>query len=197
MPLNNDIQIGFLYYHAGAGSVSCSISLGHLATQTAQGFADDEEAIEALVDALKYLESAVSALLPTTHHKLLMRVFNLRVRPGSDKEVQKGWIKLLEQLEPAPSDKRAQIEKKLAAERDWRGGSDARLKEDERRSLHIQYDDLYKTAKLIKKDHDATSTRFAESHRRHSYLPEQWQEFWGKYAKRLVRTRSHVPDAIC
>ena len=182
---DNDIGIAFSYYHPGAGSMSCSISLRHLATQTARSFPEDEEAIEALVDALKYLESAVSALLPVTHHKLLRRMFNLKVRPKTDKEQQKAWIALLEQMTSAYSDSRAEMERKLAAERDWRGGSDARLKDGERRSLHTDYDDLYETAKVIKKDHDATSIRFAESHRRHSYLPEQWQEFWGKYANDL------------
>lgn len=124
---DNDIGIVFSYYHPSAGSVHCSISLKHLAHQTAQSFAGDEEAIEALVDALNYLESSVSTLLPATHHILLRRVFNLSVRPKTDKEQQKAWIAILDKLSPAHSKRRTEIEKKLAAERDWRGGSDPRV----------------------------------------------------------------------
>jgi len=123
----------FSSFQPGAGRVRCSISLIRLATQAAQAFADDNEVIDALVDALKYLESTISFLLPTTHHKLLRRVFNLRVRQRAPKEEQKAWTALLEQLTPAFTDRRGEMEKKLAAERDWRGGSEARLKKEERR----------------------------------------------------------------
>lgn len=142
--VGNETEIVFSYYHMGAGSVYCSISLGHLAIQTAQGFQDDEEAIEALVDALKYLESSVSVLLPTTHHKLLRRVFNLKGRPRTDKEEQKAWIALLEQLTPAFSDRRSAMERKLAAERDWRGGSDPRVdvSDEQCRTLSADYPTL-------------------------------------------------------
>src|SRR6266403_1989400 len=67
--VNSDIGVVFSYYRVG--SVHCSISLRHIATRTAEGFPDDQEAIDALVDALKYLESVVSVLLPITQHKLL------------------------------------------------------------------------------------------------------------------------------
>ncbi len=112
---NSDIEVVFSYYHGGVGSVHCFISLRHLATRTAEGFGDDQEAIDALVDVLKYLESTVSVLLPTTQHKLLKRVFNLKVRPRSDKETQKAWIALFEQLTPAFSDRREEMEKKTCA----------------------------------------------------------------------------------
>jgi len=181
--VNSDIRVVFSYYRAG--SVYCSISLNHLATRAAEGFADDQEAIDALIDALKYLESTVSVLLPTTHHKLLRRVFNLKVRRRTSKEQQKGWIALLEQLTPAFSDSRGEMEKQLAAERDWRGGSEARLKKEERQSLHIQYDEIYETSKVIKRDHDTAFLRFDEAHRRSGYTREQWGEFWVKYASEL------------
>jgi len=179
--VGNEIEIVFSYYHMAAGSVYCSISLGHLAIQTAQSFEDDEEAIEALVDALKYFESSISALLPTTHHKLLRRMFNLRVRPKTNREQQKGWIKILEQLELTPSDKRTEIEKKLAAERDWRGGSEARLKEDERRSLHTQYDTLHEVARAAKKDYNVTLKRFAKSRAAKGYSRREWRNYWSKH----------------
>ena len=135
---DSDIQIVFSYYHANAGPVYCSISLRRLAFQTAQGYKNDEEAIEALVDTLKYLESAVSGLLPTAQHKLLRRVFNLKVRGQTSKEQQKGWITILEQI--APSDTRTETEKKLAAERDWRGGSDPRLEVSDKQCEQMSTD---------------------------------------------------------
>ncbi len=73
--------------------------------------------------------------------------------------------------------------KKLA--RDWHGGSEARLKKEVRRSLHVQYDEIYETAKIIKRDHDAALLRFDKAHRRSGYKPAQWQEFWVKYASEL------------
>jgi hypothetical protein len=62
----SDIAIIFTQYHSGAGAVYCSISLGHLAKQAADSFADDEEAIAALVDVFKYLESIASTLCGTS-----------------------------------------------------------------------------------------------------------------------------------
>src|SRR5687768_401265 len=57
---NADIEVVFSCVHPGSGRLKCSVSLGHLAIQTAQSFKDDQEVIDALVDALNYLKSALS-----------------------------------------------------------------------------------------------------------------------------------------
>jgi hypothetical protein len=185
--VGNDVRIVFSYYHAGAGSVHCSISLGHLAIQTAQGFPKYREAVDALNDALRYLESSVSVLLPTTHLKLLRRVFNLKVWTQFDKNIRKDWLAALDQLSQPSADRREQAEKKFSAERDWRGGSTPRLEKEKRKSLHVEYDAIYQAAKPIKKDYDATFSRFEEARRRSGYNPKQWQEFWVKYASEMYQ----------
>jgi len=151
---DSDIGIVFSYYHPGAGSLSCSISLKHLAFQTAQSFADDAEATEVLVDALKYLESTVSELLPTMNHNILRRVFNLRIRPRADQEEKEGWIKILDQLSPAHSKRRMEMERKLAAERDWRGGSDPRVdvSDEQCRTLSADYPTLLQHWQKVNKN---------------------------------------------
>lgn len=178
---NGDIQIVFAYVHMLSGRVTCSISLRGLAKLAAEGFADDSDALDALVDAIKYLESTISVLLPMTGHKLLRRVFNLNVRSRTSKDQQKGWEAILEQLMPAYSDGRDAMGKRLAGERDWRGGSKARLKEDQRRSLHTQYDTLHEVARAAKKDYNVTLKQFAKSRAAKGYSHREWRDYWRKH----------------
>lgn len=181
----DEVELSFSYYHGGGGLISCSINLGHLAIQTAESFASTTEAVEALVDVLQYLQASVSALLPHTHRQLLMRLYNLKLRRKPSKEDQKGWLSILEQLTPAYSDRRAQMERKLAAERDWRGGSQARLSSHAFASLHLTYNWLRDIARKIKRDCDKELRRFSKERGSKGYSHTQWQTHWKRCAQEL------------
>src|SRR5260370_394455 len=57
----------------------------------------------------------------------------------------------------------------------------ARLKEDERQSLHTQYDVLHKIAKTAKKDYNLTLKRFAKSRAAKGYSRREWRNHWRKH----------------
>jgi hypothetical protein len=63
-----------------------------------------------------------------------------------------------------------------------RGGSRGRLAAEERQSFHTRYDEIHKTAKVIKKHYKKMFLEFEESHRRTGYTHKQWQAFWVKRA---------------
>ncbi len=185
-PYEGEIKVTFSTAYWGSGSLRCSISLTELAVYAANLFSDDDaKVVKALADLLEYLRTTLSLLLPTASQDLLARSVNLVIQPHH--ELLKGARSLL--LDPMISSLENRVKetaKRLRAER-GRGGSTARLEPNKRRSLHVQYDEICKIARPIKKDYDATFKRFDESHRRGGSTWEQWQEFWGRYSIDLYR----------
>ena len=121
-----DLQIELLLSsaHFGGGRLKCSIHILDIATRTVEVFEDDD-AINALVDALNYLKVIVSTLLPTTHFDLLRRAYNARdhaVPFPLDAE------RFVEKLLSAYSDDQDRAKRRLRGERDKRrGGSEPKV----------------------------------------------------------------------
>jgi hypothetical protein len=64
-----------------------------------------------------------------------------------------------------------------------RGGSRGRVAAKTRQSFHTWYDDVHKSAKVIKKYYDKVFEEFDNNHRRKGYTHKQWQEFWAQQAQ--------------
>lgn len=75
---------------------------------------------------------------------------------------------------------RAAILRRLPYE--TRGGSAPRLPDDERMSLHTQYDILHNLAKRIKRDYNAELKRFAQSRKAKGYSRKEWRDHWLRHA---------------
>lgn len=64
-----------------------------------------------------------------------------------------------------------------------RGGSRGKVAAKTRQSFHTWYDDVHKSAKVIKKYYDKVFDEFDKTHRRRGYTHKEWQEFWAKQAQ--------------
>jgi len=64
-----------------------------------------------------------------------------------------------------------------------RGGSCGRVAAKTRQSFHTWYDDVHRSAKVIKKYYDKVFEEFDKNHRRKGYKHKEWQEFWARQAQ--------------
>jgi len=64
-----------------------------------------------------------------------------------------------------------------------RGGSTGKLRPDLRKSLHLEYENIYPIAKTIKKQYENLRKTFNAS--RHRAGLDEWQEFWNESAGKL------------
>lgn len=176
----NDVVITYMSNRLGGGRLRCSLDIMELASRAAELFHDDQEATSALVDILDYLKTTISLILPMTHVGMIKRAENLyrrSVKPRS-RLTDSAISALFEQMTPAFTDSREASEKRLRAERSRRGGSEPKLPEYERKSLHAQYDALHTVAKIIKKDYEAKLKLFAKKRAAKGYSHKEWRDHW-------------------
>jgi len=178
-----EIELQFYCLRPGAGRMKATISMLQMARRVMDfSYDDDSAVISTLVDVLDYLKATVSLTLTMTEVGIIKRAENLYLRSARSRErLHKGAISaLFEQLTPAYSDYREASEKRLRGERDRRGGSQAKLPESERNTLHEQYDALHKHSKIVKKDYDAKLRDFAKRRKARGYSHKEWRDHWMK-----------------
>ncbi len=187
--VNDDIEIVLNSSHWFTGRLTCSITLGKLADSAIRYFPKDADAVSTLIEVLAYLRGNIDLLLPETRQGIYLRSYNLKSRKTLKKELAELQLELVESILTPPMTEAivrfTKMNKRLRAE-PKRGGSKARLEHLQRQSLHEDYDEVQRIAKLVRKSYLTTFKTFETTHSRNGYNWEEWQEFWVKYATELT-----------
>jgi|SRR5215213_1134232 len=199
----NNVQVEFSQVKMFSGDLRCTLGLNYLSQETARLFPDDAEALATLIAMLNYLKDVASKILPDTAQKLFQRRRNFTFKSlsayqrknirAAERELR---ASLLASVDHRYVQKQRDWEKEFRAV-EGRGGSGAKLRASDRRSLPGQYDDIHKTAKPIKKAYRATFKTFEASRQRKGYQWSEWQEFWIKYAVDLFGGDTDFLSLFC
>lgn len=189
--VNDDIEIVVNSYPWFTGHLKCSVSLSHLADEAIRYFPKDADAIITLIEVLAYLRGNLSLLLPETRQGIFLRSQNLRSRSGTKKGLSEVQLEFIESvISPLMVEAIArftEMNKRLRAERkSKRGGSKARLEHRQIASLHDDYDEIQRIARVVRKSYLPMFKTFESTHTRSGYKWEEWQEFWVESAAKLT-----------
>lgn len=166
------------------GNFECVIDMRGFAERSIILFPDDSEGIEALVAVIDYLQFMASITLFDASNGFQLRASN-HLLQGLSAEQKQGMKKFNDLLLRGPAkallDERTKRTKQLADEKERRGGSEARIKADEFRTLHLQYAALHSIAKSAKKDCGKVFKQFVKVRASKGYSPELWEKHWKQH----------------
>jgi hypothetical protein len=186
--VGDEIEIVFNCAEWFTGRLCCSITLSNFTETITRLFPDDPHALSALVEMIKYLRGNLELLLSETSRGLYLRSQNLLGKQLT--APQRLAIEAVESMIIRPMAKTIdnrfkQMNKQLRAA-PGPGGSNARLEQDLRQSMHEQYDEVQRIAKPVRKSYLTIFKTFETTHSRSGYKWAEWQEFWIKYATELT-----------
>lgn len=177
----NEIEIVFNSAKFSGGRIQCSIYLERLVGFNSKHRNENEHLIE-VVDILRYLRMVVSQILPDLENHLSAR--SLNSLPRKMQRIIRGiGYPFASEVRQALDTKRKEAVTRLRADREKRGGSDPRLPDEQRKSLHAQYDALHRACKTIKRDYESKLKRFAKDRKAKGYSRKEWRAHWMKGAK--------------
>jgi hypothetical protein len=131
--IGDDIELEFNCIKWWSGRLRTSISLKGVAEQVARLFHDDADAVQALVDSLKYIQATISELLPRINQELIARSFyslNKTALSANDRRVLKNLrTTIIEPVNLAFEERRKELVRQLRAEQGqrWHGGSEPEI----------------------------------------------------------------------